>query len=139
MTTRIYQSRCRNGKKDSPSIRFSVPEYMKMRSLLLFAEAKMFLRRAVDFVLWRHHRFLNADSIDVDEITTHLNFLLFQKSTHHPGQSSWRSPKQSGFTISHTDFFRDPRGDGSDFSAFHIRIFRTNPDFASGLFRRSPR
>ena len=54
--------------------------------------------------------------------------------------SPYFTPRFSGqIRISHPDLFRDPRGDGSDFSAFHIRIFRTKPDFASGLFRRSPR
>ena len=49
----------------------------------------------------------------------------------------------SGFSgrirISHPDKFGCPQGNCPDFSASHIRIFRTNPDFASGQIRISPR
>ena len=48
----------------------------------------------------------------------------------------------SGFSgqirISHPDKFGYPRGDCPDFFGFHIRIFRTSPDFASGQIRISP-
>ena len=39
--------------------------------------------------------------------------------------------------ISYPDKFGYPSCDCLDFSAFHIRIFRTNPDFSSGQIRIS--